>query len=372
MTPSLDSSPRLNFDIFCVVYGFLSRRRASVLMKTCRILYQTGIPHLLDQYRPFPPCISTIRQLESFCKFMLAQTFRSNRIRAFNSLEVSVAFLRGDEEHDMVADQLAQVLNQGCYLKDLRLLEAETYFRVSQLTVMSLSNLPELTTLQIAEIGRRSMKAFKEMKSPISSLDIGYPLIGEFNLLPDLHDVASTLTELYVGYYALSSMSKVFPYMRDLHLESYFSAENVEVLVHVFPNLSNLSLNGELDLLQTENVDDVRQRNRKSMNQLSNQWRSLEYLHGDVAVVYSLGLTCQVRELSIGTVDEVNLQWTLALLVDLRPQILNIDARCRTSPDTLLQPLFDQASSTCRSLTIHFDVDNIQMPILDILVCVST
>ena len=354
-------APSLNLDVLNVIYAHLLKHRdTSSMMQTCRSLYRLGIPHLLASSQ-LPIVISDTRTITSFCSFMLAKLFSSEKIRAFRGLDIDPSF-SDNVDHLHVASNLVRVFNISSYLEKLIVRDVTKFFGLwPEIQKDAVNSLRSLRLLYLFHVDDKSVQLLKGMTSPLQELHVSGP---EDHLdtthLPWLSNMAATLTTLTSVdgiYYSQDDI--VYPQMKKLHID-HSHLLSITRLIRSFPNLTDLTVNECNISFDDLALQALRLGYRIRKNALKNRWTSLDGLKGDLEFVYSLGLSCPVRELNIlSVVDDLDLPILLELLDDFHPRAINVVFGCQNLTaasfgSTLLQPFIKRLSSTCyfASLTL--------------------
>lgn len=297
------------------------------MMQTCRSLYKLGISHRLATY-PCPIVISDARTIASFCSFMLAESFSTERFHALRHLTIEPSFSNnGDHLH--VASDLVRVFKRASHLELLVITDVKKFFGLwPEIQKVAVNSLPKSRLLFLDNPDNESLQLLKAMTSPLCTLQLHVsgpqrPQTHRNRItLPALPNLA-TLINLEVEHGIYYSEDEVaYPQLESLFINDG-PLPSITHLIRSFPNLTELTFQ-DLDLQA------LQLGNRNKINAMKSRWTSLDRLRGDLAFVYSLGLSCPVRRLGIFSgVDTNDLPILLELLDDFGPQALDVTLVCQ-------------------------------------------
>ncbi|TBU29409.1 hypothetical protein BD311DRAFT_270457 [Dichomitus squalens] len=254
-------------------------------------------------------------------------------------------------------------------------------------------SLTSLETLIITSVSPEYNETLLNTLPSLWTADLSYGLrwIGERGPLGDpfflLHSHRHTLETLSLRSVHLPDHDVSFVALRRLELQSVRLPQGVGSLIHLFPNIQQLTL---LDIQYTNpNVHYWRHPDRISINDARElrttsklwqvthgSWEKLMKIKVETALsLYSLGLVCSVDTVEIldpGSFayeeSDRELDGVMpAVLADVRPRCLVVDIPSAESMTTLLAPLYGSPSVT--RLTISFSLGMLMgIPLAYILV----
>ncbi|OCH89766.1 hypothetical protein OBBRIDRAFT_826328 [Obba rivulosa] len=286
-----ESELLLNFDVLMAIQSFLETvGDVNRMMLTCSILYVAGVKHLLKfTVRP-----TSARTLRSFCRFALVDF--PQRLAFLRSLDLASLPYIGVTAHSTL-DMLVKV------------------FTMTGIRNLRWSDCDELGVTTIAR-----------MQSPLVSLNVDFYANQErFDPAPILTGVASTLETLELFYMEFEPCDIQLPRLRNLVLHDSFELP-MAVLISMFPNLATLNFRNHSSSEEILGpwMEEIRQRNL--LEQTITCWSKLELVQcTEVATIYSLGLTCNVRELDTTLSSFEDADKLLEILLDVRPYRLVLD-----------------------------------------------
>lgn len=307
--PNGSGFPRLNIDVLSVVIEHVEERSdISSLMKTCKTLYHSSIPHLLDPGRS-KICLDLQPQVSSFCRFMLAEPHGALRFSSLRQLHTEYSSHTGPAE---LAYDIASIVQRSLNLEELTFegFALEDLLEVGGQSVFNaLKNLKAHTRLRRFDPGDLDLKGLKLLMAmethSITHLEVcNIPVSKPWHTIspvPLLRRFCSTLTHLTLASFDLDNMKSLqCPLVCSLNLSLFgpptFSTTEI---MHAFPKVNRLVLDhegGDVSDIQ----DDLRARNNPPQSSLDNQWKKLRYVEGKPTVLYILRLPCHVHELHMG------------------------------------------------------------------------
>ncbi|CDO72237.1 hypothetical protein BN946_scf184970.g89 [Trametes cinnabarina] len=140
----------------------------------------------------------------------------------------------------------------------------------------------------------------------------------------------------------IRSLSQVHPRIEQLglHIHSLASPPPAAAdLYHTFPNLQELELLSfvYLDVGDFPPGSLVPNQNASTTHNRRETWTSLQLLRASIAVIYSMGLTCPVRDLDLDYYEVATHAHVAQIVSHLRPKKLSITLYC--APTWALPPL---------------------------------
>lgn len=282
----------LNWDVLFLLMEFLDRRTLLSYMSTCSTIHRAAVPHLLADTIRFKRYFN----VKSFCLFALADF--PHRLRFLHEVEFPARFwLR---KRDTIA-LLAKVLKHAPQLEKITIVRAERFFGIDSVLGDAVAESKSIKEFLLDGVGYEALSVLRRMKSPLESVDL-FIDAGAVENYPDpnkaLARFASGLTHLRVRWVQMG-MSVQYPQVRTLSIEDD-NFVPVDLLIYVFPNLRSLCISsntGEhLEMEQAE-LKQMHHRNRRKQQKVG-AWPQLDYLEGDVTLLYCLAPTCRVRRLS--------------------------------------------------------------------------
>ena len=181
--------------------------------------------------------------------------------------------------------------------------------------------------LHLDGVGEEALSVLTRMRSPLESVDLFVePSAVEFYPDPTvvLSGFASSLTHLRVRWVQMDRPSIQFPKVQSLSIEDD-NFVPADLLIHVFPNLRSLTIStdtGEHLEMEQADLKQIHYRN-KNHQKKHGSWPVLDYLEGDVTLLYCLAPTCKVRRLSVWA-SSSDVDKLLVLCKEIQPESLKL------------------------------------------------
>ncbi|KAJ3531299.1 hypothetical protein NM688_g7593 [Phlebia brevispora] len=313
----------LNDDIRSTIFHMLKNRHLFSTMRTCRVLFQQGLPVLLGREHYFPVYSPRYgAKSEPFAHFYNFLCFTAPS--SFPSLR-SITFAGFADENesqlDMVADTLRRAENlQQLVIDDEDLICSDTVAEA----VASLAKLQRLS-LGNEDLSKTCM-ILHSLQAPLVYLDASFGC-GCFDPIPLLYNFQHTLEELHLSYAELNKVPN-FSCSKITRLNIYYGRPVLlSVLVNAFPNLKVLILrSGYGDIGSTHPMEDII-REKNTTFQRQQRWQSLVSLTIDPCALYAMRLQSQVDSVVLPLSVEIShsdVPWLASSLSSLRPQHLQL------------------------------------------------
>lgn len=330
-------------------------------MRTCRILYEAGIPHLLCKVRinlNSAGRISPSQMLVSFSLFICADPARHNLL--VRELEISIEHRKIPNVDSQSVRTFAQVLKQFHNLLALKVCGAEYWLGLDSSLEDALSTLPNLQAISFNSRGYElatsaTARVLKRLASPVRVLDLRYPDTSSQNLLDILRNFASTLEHIALYDLTLKSDAIVYPRLKSVQLWGMSGeeiSESISSLIVGAPKLNTINLQCRGCL----NIEEVRDSSILAQ-QRHQPWHILDSVQGNLTALYALGIQCRARAviLQSSVLDSVeHCRHMKCVLQEMRPSTLSM------SMDVTLLLVSDITSiipaSACQDLT-HLSID---------------
>ncbi|KAI0789755.1 hypothetical protein C8Q75DRAFT_764776 [Abortiporus biennis] len=349
----------LDHDVLAVIMKDLKTRQTLLpLMKTCRTLYQTGLPYLLGLPLIFSVQPSHRKFNEDFRRYIRSHPSYTEYIKV-----VSIYTYIEDE---CIFDLLSLILKDACRLESLGVnLDIKKETRAKLLAPhSSISSLRYLSLENVDEPERNMLKTFN---APLDGLLLTFAAtIHDDNLLnpiPLLHNFSKSLRFLMTSFaswtYQESGETTILPNVRILNIIDC-GVPNSTTIIRAFPNLSHLAIVEESLDIDVEELARLRSSNVEGSSGLR-PWSILEEVRAkDISLLYALGLTCKVNRMVLEYCPSSNSQMKEAQVVlsDMRPTILNISFFSEAFlgvPAEYMAHMFAYGELTHLSLKLYFD-----------------
>ncbi|OBZ71721.1 hypothetical protein A0H81_08847 [Grifola frondosa] len=284
----------LDFDVIYIVLSFLPPPDLVRIMSTCRTFNHAGVRHLLN----FGVDLSSTKEIESFCAFMVAQA--PIRYPFLRHLSIRADLLPSSES----AHQLIEILTHASRLETLHL-SCDNLLRYRdrlQIACSSLTSLKEFSWRERSAWWERHplYQMIKQMQSPLVKADLQF-YVSRGDIGPDpamlLHHSSATLEDLTV-YRPTFQSELQFPRMRKLVV--YRADPPLTLIARIFPSLVDLTVSDSYRDRSRPNVADDQHRKQNHTIQLAGGgFASLDRLAGLPLDLYRLGLRCQIRRVDI-------------------------------------------------------------------------
>lgn len=364
-----------NWDILVCLLPYLTIEPRQLLpfMKTCRTLYEAGIPFLYGDHTSIDYRWKPVRSLHDT---LVSNPRYANYIRKLSISGVPEDYEKGAEEF------VPKILALCHALEDLAIADAEAYMEYPGFTEAMLS-LKHVTKLTLQLVGPVTVKALEETGWSVIRAHIGpsdnylederVEELAPLNPLEILSPFAESLTHLYVYYPDDMKAPEGVCYPR---MTSVVIAGHVDpcYLISAFPNLTEFDWVEGSDIEKVEHADHYR-RDRVEYEGSGNapqargrpSWASLDFLASSISRVYSMALTCPVRVWDSRVRAQVlHVPHFHTALQDIRPThvLLNVWVfRCTLAK---IADLFPPANIT--HLFVKLDLLNCPDPLTAVLV----
>ncbi|KAI0792744.1 hypothetical protein C8Q75DRAFT_580056 [Abortiporus biennis] len=361
-----DSPKVLNLDVLCVVLASLEQR-VDILsfMKTCKALYQAGIPHLLR--RPFVLIDivaygkARMRKYKKLLKYF--QEYPS-RLQYVEDISEATVIWNDPQTPNYPLEVFKMMIENCSNLKKLSIPKIETHGRRPgdetplQLFLPAKLSLSHLRHIEVFEICLDSHKMLRSLEAPVVSLSISFNVDFHLDLaihdqnylhsvagrardpLPLLTNFVSTLEELALCRAEWDNNQSInnvlggirYPRVHTLKTRDDF-IPNISLLMYTFPNVKTLELyNSEvLDVVETRNRNVASQEQLSRLGQRKGEkllWSSLEYVKGDVQSLYGLGLqTFNIHRLQLFDLTPNDTQHAREIIESTKPVTLKLGFR---------------------------------------------
>lgn len=344
-------SPRLSYDVLYLCFTHIMiRKDVSSLMRTCKTLFGSGIPHLLAK----SVWLYTAKNAQMFLHFMFSKSFRALRFQSLRSLRVGFWTSRM-EQFQILVSGMSQVLRLALNLQKLELSALDLFCNTDLSFFDAITTLPSLRKLCITNSESKIMHLLSTIRSPLQELDVSFCTRGLELLdpLPHLGNLSSTLTTLSLRWVNLHHSNVRCSSVRYLTIETIHRID-ATVLVRSFPALITLSIESLNERSYDAEADEVRVWNQGNLMS-TNQWTTLLELNGEAVELYTLGLACPIRTLRMSSIKKPNLGVVQSLLDSHRPQ----HVRMGLSPSTFLSPwinareMLRKLNLSCTHLSIN-------------------
>lgn len=255
-------------------------------------------------------------------------------------------------------------------------------------------SLASVRTLIVPFAGEKGIAMIRRMRSPLSTVDIGYEVLYDdippadrnaLHPLSTLRNFHTTLERLVLswslGGEPGEAVTVTYPLVRTLEMDDVMDLP-ILPFIAAFPNLSVLEVETAYDGVEDVIKDHLvltsiaaRHRANQAAQDLHGSWKTLSQITGTLFGLYMLGIRCDVASLDLTIFDE-SMDWLVAVLRDTRPStlVLTIGAYLGSSlleNDQLPRVLRQTNMHNLRNLTVKISLskrdDQADMPTL--LVC---
>lgn len=383
---------QLHWDILIHVIAVLPERdrpNRSRLMRTCRTLYDAGLPLLLrgeiilHTGRP--------RNIRSFHRFIATLPHRAQYVRelsfwdAMREDEFKRDYVHSHPDSDepegydqgAIIQLVVEILGFHPHLSILFVSDAEVFLRSHRDVEMVVRSLRNLTKLAFWDGGRHAAKVIQAIQAPLSIACVGFTYSpdddedddGEEEVADEqdsvvepirlLNHFRDTLTEMCLAYPAVLTVdpSITYPHVRllELKFESEYDPIN---LASAFPCLQGLIWFAS-ELYYTENkVNNNRMGHlarRQSSGLRDSAWKSLEYLCSSISRTCSMGLTLPVRFWDGPSLSEAyHVRCLQTVIADITPTVLWVEILVRGFKTSDFLSMFKSGSVTHLWLVLNF------------------
>ncbi|RPD54123.1 hypothetical protein L226DRAFT_617233 [Lentinus tigrinus ALCF2SS1-7] len=338
--------PVVILDILLAVMLVSRRHEVSAMMKTCRLLYEAGVPYLLKETVD----LKHEDDIVSFVTFMAAE--QSSRLRYDIGLRLSLA----ESLSPGVAELLTHFLKNGgdaMRFRTLHLDHPEKLLSSSPGLADAFSTISYIDRLHVYEAGPLATSTLQNLRAEVHHVSVrldgfgsvthGTPTGTETDLTILLHSLRGSLLSFHgEGFDSRLTHETIFPNVASLSLTGHVPIY-VPDYARAFPNVTNLATGTlQMDLISLNEAPRIsawRLENRSAqLSHGTGSWPALKQCRGTVADLWALGLRCEVEKLT-ATVD-MDSAWELGMLGevlrDLRPKYLEmfgVPATMAASPD---------------------------------------
>ncbi|CAL1709485.1 unnamed protein product [Somion occarium] len=283
----------LNWDVLFLIMEFVDRCSLLPYVQTCHTLYKAGVPHLLRVNTPI--YFGKHLNVKSFCHFILGEF--PSRLRYLREVEFPKKFWLRKKD---TISQLAEVLRNAPFLEKVTISAAERFFEIGPELGAALREATSIRELSLDGVGDQALSVLTRMRSPLNSVELCADAVPVADCLDPnkvLASFSSSLRQLKVRWVQFENTSIQYPHVHTLSIEDD-NFVPMDMLIHVFPNLQSLSITTNTGVeLDEEEALHIHNENMRAQARLS--WPSLNYLEGDVMLLYCLAPTCKVRCLSV-------------------------------------------------------------------------
>ncbi|CAL1713492.1 unnamed protein product [Somion occarium] len=289
MTQAYDFNGKcvLNFDVLLVVMSFLWGPNLLSMMRTCKFLYRTGIPMLLEHGVYIWP----EKHAVSFCRFLSTDT--SYRFRFLRKL--TIWHFPYDNPHLFRA--ILKTLQYATRLQELELNDAEEFLVYDEHFARVVSSLLDLRCLVLSGIEEQGLESLRTLRAPLTHLTVRFGAMNSNEDPPEptpfLASVSNTLEMIDFDNPNMEGISGIVvcPKVHTFKIQQYWTLPTRH-LVLCFPNLKRLNVLTEERLNRAE-TDAFRVQNKTELAS-TQSWTSLDRLDADVNTAFLLALNCRV------------------------------------------------------------------------------
>ena len=323
----------INHDILYAIMSFTtSRESLSSLMRTCRSLYTSGIPILLEGV----VTLRSIRALGSFECFLSAKS-DIDRSQFLHGLSISMdtSCVLQDPRNLLHirrwTNPISGILYRASRLKILEIYSNtdEVIENMSGRIFDIISSMTTVRRARFSTISMETMTGFLDALSscPLSVLSFSVGRKDPIGLL-DLVEFKDTLTVLMAPFRHIHGLEVQFLQVQKLGLtiDGPTALENAGVVVSMFPNLRQLKLHSDFRYDPPSNINqDTRESNIAQIHECIEPWTSLDVVFGDLECLGTYAIQCPVRFLSLSCLldDDPRLLME-TVLQDMKPEILEL------------------------------------------------
>ncbi|KAI0782989.1 hypothetical protein C8Q75DRAFT_785262 [Abortiporus biennis] len=334
----------LNFDVLFVVLSFIDFRSGILsMMKTCRTLYNAGIPFLFKPRISFDRDEITIRKQQILWKQIHENPSFANYIE---KIDIDVEYIATTRHYSRTVKIMNAILHRCQGLRKLRLegLEPRGYEPENYLPKMFSSKLSFkcLRSLTIERIGSDAYILLQGLTAPLVYLSISYSLgfgdhpivldaLGENrprDPVPLLTKFSTTLEEVSVEWGDWRWIPEVTLNSGQCLLVHTFrvgyevSTTEIAAIIYVFPNLRKFHIADETRGVMEEttlfNIE-----SQRSLRELGvYMWKELEEVTSYVDVLFCLSPLVKVHNLELYHSRARDTRWSKAAVEGIRPAIL--------------------------------------------------
>ena len=341
----------LNYDVLIMVMSFSDTGGIGRTMRTCRTLYITGVPYLLEGTIR----IRSPRRLISFCRFMLRDpTYRFHHLR---DLELFVA---GTFRTPNAGTLIAELFERAQSLEFLKLLYP-SFLSLDDRIPRAISTLTGLHSVVLRGMTDEAQVMLSQLQSPLRALEIGFYndwADGPADPVPLLSQFKDSLQRLHVTWVDFATSNIQYPNLTTLYVDDCQFAL-LEFIYRPFPNLRSLSLwmGQEDDSLEDEEIEGHRESN--IVSQVRGRWSSLIHVQSSILSLYMLGVRCKVENLDLqsGYLETADGNKLFAILSDLTPSSLQLRFTVPELDVSKLSDFLAPVKETLTSLYLHVNIN---------------
>lgn len=288
------------------------------VMSTCKTLYRSGIPFLLQR-----PVYITDTNVKSFCDYMLSDiTFRGPALRHFYLQHLP-------PQHEQVR-RFPAIFQHAIHLVTFSVAESEQLLEEVPEMIDIVSSLLKVTELEVWLAGHRSIELFRRLDQRL--LRLGASLCDtneEFELQEPLI-APPHLETLVLDHIDIRLFTEACPSLQQLEVGGASLNESLETLVRFCPHLRCLILKGQPDHWweELDLVDTAHTFNTQYVQSEVQQWTKLDRVDGPLHLLYSLAIPCQVHDLRVTPYRVKHITaafWLFTVLMEYRPQTLMLE-----------------------------------------------
>ncbi len=358
---ALTRSIILNVDILQIILSFLPRGDLLSVSSTSRFWREWAIKELLSR----PVNLGLPKELESWCRFVLADENRPTRVR---DLSIHLEDLGSISKRR--ARLLVKFLERATRLRRLFIGLGEAVFDADPGVPSAISRLPALESFEVDPWSADAQETLNEilldMKSRLKflSLHVAFHYLDgrelwKYEIPRMLAPHREHLEELHLDSPDTRVLEICYPRLRTLKTPVTEVQPRPSSMFKAFPSLRHLSLSP--DLLSEDPFAAIPEdrypalrHSRVSEQSGGRVWSSLDTLQGLLIPLYVVGLTCPVRRLEIQRYIVGAHDAAVDVVKSACPQKLVLDIHCR-NPDTamLREPSLLASGSPDRQHVTH-------------------
>ncbi|EMD34753.1 hypothetical protein CERSUDRAFT_125310, partial [Gelatoporia subvermispora B] len=191
---------------------------------------------------------------------------------------------------------LVEILGNARYLTRFQLNGAEDFFSFEPRLVSNIQSMELLKVLVLKRISDRGAAVMRNLSAPLTALGLwgrsSYPFDDEL-----LANFAGSFVHLVLpSIEPPTELSRIqCPRVECLAICQTPPLRSISTLIHLFPNVTSLSIQeDDTDIPMSERVEF---RRRNQLVQETERWSALDYLGGYVTTLWTLAIQCPVRHL---------------------------------------------------------------------------
>ncbi|KAK7680866.1 hypothetical protein QCA50_016176 [Cerrena zonata] len=285
------TSAKLNYDILVQIMETQedwSKADMLSMMSTCKTLYRSGIPFLLQH-----PVHVTEANIEAFCDYMLSDiTFRALGLRHVY-LE---SFNTSESRHQR--QRLPAIFRHASHLVTFSVVESEKLLSDFPQMIDILASLNKLTELEVWSAGVSSIELYQRLSGRLVRVGASLCDTDDGFIPHEPLDVPPHLKTLVLDHIDIRLFTKPCPLLQHLEIDGASLAENLQTLVHFCPNLRRLVLKGPIGEGE-DLVDAAYRENAHYARSEAQQWKELEIVEGHLHHLFALAIPCCVHNLRV-------------------------------------------------------------------------